>query len=252
MSFRKTIRRVFEQVTGLKVYRKLPRGLELSRDLSSAMPDYSMRVVFDVGANKGQSAIAFRRDFPDATIYCFEPVAETFQKLSSRVHGLHGVHLFNLALGARASRGTMIKAGTPDMFYLKEGEKAGQPAQASGSEEVEVIPLDQFCDDHKVDHISFLKVDTEGADLEVLKGAQRMLSAQQIDFVEVEAGMNPRNSFHVPFEALKDHLEARGYLLFAIYEQVHEWPTRHPNLRRSNPLFISSRLVDSHSSTPAP
>lgn len=243
MSFKKSLRRLIERATGLRIYRNLPLGLNFHRDLARALPNYPMRIVFDVGANVGQSAAAFREDFPMAEIYCFEPVAESFKTLKSSVQGAPNVHLFNVAIGAAPARGTMIKAGSSKMFFLKEVASNRIVDPGTSSEEVEVVPLDQFCEKERVDHISFLKVDTEGADLEVLRGADAMLSRQKIDFVEVEAGMNPANKVHVPFETLKSHLESRGYLLFALYEQVQEWPTNRPNLRRINPLFISSRLV---------
>jgi hypothetical protein len=70
-----------------------------------------------------------------------------------------------------------------------------------------------------------------------------MLAARQIDFVEVEAGMNSGNKRHVPFDDLRTHLENLDYYLFGFYEQMHEWVTREPHLRRTNPVFISGSVV---------
>lgn len=70
-----------------------------------------------------------------------------------------------------------------------------------------------------------------------------MLKEQRMDFVEVEAGMNASNKRHVSFEALKDYLESRSYLLFGIYGQVHEWPTKEPHLRRTNAVLVSRRMI---------
>ena len=69
---------------------------------------------------------------------------------------------------------------------------------------------------------------------------------QHIDFIEVEAGMNPWNERQVPFEILKAHLESKNYFLFGIYEQVHEWPTKAPHLRRANAVFLSERLIQAN------
>lgn len=71
-----------------------------------------------------------------------------------------------------------------------------------------------------------------------------MLNEQRIDFVEVEAGMNAGNKRHVPFETLKEYLESKNYLLFGIYEQVHEWPTNEPHLRRTNAVYLSRRMIN--------
>ena len=73
-----------------------------------------------------------------------------------------------------------------------------------------------------------------------------MLSEQKVDLIQVEVGMNPRNDRHVPFESIKNFLESHNYFLFGIYEQVLEWPSKRPYLRRTNPVFISQRLIDTN------
>ena len=73
-----------------------------------------------------------------------------------------------------------------------------------------------------------------------------MLSRAAIDFVEVEAGMNPLNSLHVPLEEMKTFLEARDYLLFGLYEQRHDFTTGLPILRRANAVFISRAVAQVH------
>ena len=108
------------------------------------------------------------------------------------------------------------------------------------------MTLDDFCQDQKINHISYLKVDTEGADLDVLQGARGALERNEIDFVEVEAGMNPHNKYHVPLEKLKSFLEGHDYYIFGIYEQVREWIEKKPNLRRTNAVFISNKMISQY------
>jgi hypothetical protein len=86
-----------------------------------------------------------------------------------------------------------------------------------------------------------MKIDTEGYDLHVLRGARGMLADQKIDLVQVEAGISPENVRHVRLEAMKSYLEERDYFLFGFYDQVPEWPTGRPHLRRANAVFISRR-----------
>jgi hypothetical protein len=42
---------------------------------------------------------------------------------------------------------------------------------------------------------------------------------------------------------MRAHLEVKGYRLFGIYEQVHEWMAHTPNLRRVNAVFVSRRFM---------
>lgn len=73
-----------------------------------------------------------------------------------------------------------------------------------------------------------------------------MLDDMRIDLVEVEAGMNPNNSVHVPLIELKAYLESKNYYLFGLYEQTGEWIAGEPNLRRVNAVFISKDMIDSN------
>lgn len=222
------MRRGVRKLARRAIYRFLPRGTDLFQDISHHLPALRMDVVFDVGANTGQSAMDFLDWFPGVTVYCFEPVADTFRELRRRMGDRVRAH--QLALGATAGTGTMVRNGQSELARLVP--------RVDG--ETEVVSLDDFCREAGVERISYLKVDTEGGDLDVLTGGERLLADHRIDLVQVEAGMNRRNDTHVPFEALKEFLEARQYFLFGLYEQVPEWPTGQPYLRRANAVFLSS------------
>ncbi len=242
MGAKRGIKRVFERLTGTHVYRTVPRGIDLFHDIRRYLPELQVNVVFDVGANQGQSARKYLSSFPGATIYCFEPVENTFLQLQENLRGRDNVHIFKLALGAVRGMGAMVTEGGSDMFFLLRASSQ-QASGASRLEEVELATLDGFCGDNNIDQIDYLKIDTEGGDLDVLKGADRMLTRHQVDVVEVEAGMNGRNMRHVPFDVFGRFFEDKSYFLFGIYEQMNEWPKREPHLRRTNPVFISEKVI---------
>lgn len=216
------------------------KGADPIRDLRICLPGWTPEVVFDVGANVGQSAAGYLEAFPGATIHCFEPVAATFEELRERFAGVQRVICARCALGATSRAATIaVGGGSTQSSLVAESPHVGELR-----EPVQVRTLDDVCQERTIAHIDLLKIDTEGFDLEVLRGAHRMLEDQAISLVEVEAGMNPENPVHVPFEKLKAHLEAAGYRLFGIYEQKEEWPTLEPHLRRTNLLFISRPTID--------
>ena len=129
----------------------------------------------------------------------------------------------------------MLTDGASDMFRISD----------DGTETVHVCSLDDFCSHHEIENIDYLKIDTEGYELQVLQGAERLLQSGMIRFIELEAGMNPDNDRHTPMELIKDHLEKRDYRLFGIYEQINEWPTSEPWLRRTNLVFMAKLSVGS-------
>jgi FkbM family methyltransferase len=212
----------------IRAWRHSPRGFDLCVDLSRMIQP---RIIFDVGANVGQSAAKYLSWFPAARICCFEPAEESAAEIRRRLNGR--VEVYQLAMGSTAGVAKLAQEGPSNRFRITD----------DGEERVQVETVDRFCRDHGIDSIDFLKIDTEGFDLEVLKGADALLRGGRIQAVQVEAGMNPDNRLHVPIEAFKAFLEERGYRLYGLYEQKREWTQNLPYLRRTNPLFISPSLI---------
>lgn len=204
------------------------------------LPGFTPEVIFDVGANVGVTALAFSAGFPDATVYAFEPVAATFQVLSEKVATNGKIRPFNLALGRRPRSAKMRIAS-----LSVSNRMAGWRDLFKPTETVKMTSGDAFCAEHQIDRVGFLKIDAEGHDLEVLRGFATMLRERRIDLVEAEVGMNPENRRHVPFEAVKRHLERFGYRLFLIHDQQRDTPfTGRAMLRRCNAVFASGKLLD--------
>lgn len=239
------IKQLAERLTGGRLYSEwqIPRGVDLFRDIATDLKNLRVEMVFDVGANVGQSALAFLAGFPAATIDCFEPAEATYRTLQVALEPHKRARAHRLALGTSPGRALLLREGNSSTFrLLARGEKVS----AEAVEEVEIATLDTFCASYNIARIDYLKIDTEGADLHVLQGATRMLGSHAIGLVQVEAGMNPRNTLHVPLEAFKAFLEPRGYFLFALYEQWPETPTKRPHLRRTNPVFVSERVIEAN------
>jgi hypothetical protein len=118
-----------------------------------------------------------------------------------------------------------------------EMELPGQLAVLSTTEIV-VDTLDSYCGAAAIDRIDLLKVDTEGHDLDVLRGGEEMLSRRAVACLQCECSTSPDNRFHVQFEDVKSFLEPHGYRLFGIYEQMGEWTLNAPYLRRVNAAFV--------------
>jgi FkbM family methyltransferase len=175
-------------------------------------------------------------------LHCFEPAGESFEALQARFAASPRVNCYQLALGDRECEGTLfVRSGSVNNSLRNyEGNSKGETLV--GVEQVAVQTLDKFCASLDIRHIDFLKVDTEGADMEVLVGADNLLARAAVGVVQVEVGLDPDNVKHVSFESCKSKLEDFGYRLFGIYEQVREFPSHRWHLRRCNAVFISQEL----------
>jgi FkbM family methyltransferase len=243
MSLNSKIKKLFEQLTDTHICRRPCRGIEFAQDLSFSLPLFEVRNIFDVGANVGQSARVFLAEFPSAQLYCFEPVSNAYTQLQRNLAGNARVECFRVAFSSAKGEGRMVMPGTSDISFLQSGSRVDYERANLSIESVLVDTIDDFCAASGIDQISYVKIDTEGGDLEVLKGSVRMLTEQKIDLVQVEAGMNPKSSQFVSFEVLKTFLESFGYFLFGIYDQKNEFPTGEAHLRRTNPVFVSQQLI---------
>lgn len=235
------VRALVEGLTGTHIFRTLPAGIDVDHDLKRYLPHFRGEIVFDVGANIGQSAANYSRWFPSAQIFCFEPASHPFSVLSAGVGSQRNVRCFKLALSSKSGTGRLFLQGRD---HAMSTLNATSETSVATAEDTEMTTLDEFCEREGIPRISFLKIDAEGHDLEVLLGADGLLRAMSVDLIQVEAGMNNNNLTHVSFERFKTHLEARGYFLFKIYEQVSERLTKEPHLRRANLVFCSREVID--------
>lgn len=237
-ALRRGARRTIERALGARLLRPpLPRGLDLFADLADQLPRKRFDVVFDVGANDGRTALVFAAAWPGARIHAFEPSSETFARLSAATAASPEIAAHRLALGAREGPGWIETGG------LDRTRRAGTGADvAAGREPVEMTTLDAVRRRLGVARIDYLKIDVEGGDLDVLAGAQALFAAGAIDIVQIEVGMNPDNTTHVPFGVVVDELAARGFLVFGLYNQSRAWPDDRPHLRRADAVFLAERL----------
>ena len=145
-------------------------------------------VIFDVGANVGNYAKSLRKINQNIEIYCFEPHPRTFQKLVSTVERL-GVETFNVGVG---SADGILKLydyanndGSEHASLYKDVIETIHQGNAV-AHEVEMITLNFFSIEHQIERVLLLKIDTEGHELEVLKGFEPYIRQNKVDLIHFE------------------------------------------------------------------
>jgi FkbM family methyltransferase len=151
---------------------------------------HSVRVFFDVGANVGQTSMEALREFPEARIIAFEPHPDIFAQLRQSVsNSRFSPH--QLALADRTGDVTLYEYGNVGDGSLMnslvpDARFSVQFAHSASRRIVECSTIDEFCALNGIDRIDVLKIDAEGCDFLVLKGAARMLRERRIEFVYTE------------------------------------------------------------------
>jgi len=171
---------------------------------------FKPRNVVDVGANRGSWSRTAMRYFPEAQFTLFEPQGELLQ--GSDLEGNVRARIFAMGAGPRTSTMKLSKHERDDSFSfaLSEDEAARQ-----GREQVEapVVALDEFLRQQEIPYPDMLKIDAEGWDLEVLKGAEKCVVTAEIVLLEA-AVMN--KSFDNNFVRVVLEMESRGFVVFDI------------------------------------
>ena len=143
----------------------------------------------DVGAHVGKYSRNLRASFPRATVIAFEPNPITFAELAKQFPAGE-VRCINLGLGSRRARLPIFSYAdntTSSHASVYADVLTGlHGADTVAQMEIEIDTLDEQCRTLGVDYIDLLKIDTEGHELEVLKGATSLIAEQRIGIIQFE------------------------------------------------------------------
>lgn len=176
-------------------------------------------VFFDVGAHQGKWTIrAAGGAAPTVRVLAFEPSRETFATLQTATSGLPAdVRLFNAALSDRDGVGALYRTGAgagSQSLHCRDGGPSG--VKSCGVEQVALREGDGVCAEHGIEHITFIKIDTEGHELAVLRGFERMMNEGRIDCLQFEYGGTWIDSRTFLADAY-DWLTSREYQVARLY-----------------------------------
>lgn len=167
-------------------------------------------VVFDVGANVGDWSAAMLQMLPDReypgvlNLYAFEPVPTTFAVLERRLGATSGVRLVNAALSSENGEAQIFVCGA------NAGSNSLHSDSTRGQEDmvrVATITTASFMERQGLARVHLLKCDTEGHDMEVIRGAMPLLRAEAISVLQFEYNhrwVYSRNFLRDVFAAVED------------------------------------------------
>jgi len=133
-------------------------------------------IVLDIGANVGLFALAMTGVNPNTLIYSFEPNPDPYSRLLLNLEANHASKVTPVAWAVYSECG--------QKKFNTAGATTGGSLDDHGGSIVNCTTVDEFCAERGIRSVGVLKIDVEGAELEVLRGAQRVLAFTKYVVVE--------------------------------------------------------------------
>lgn len=221
------------------------RILRLYNNLDNKEP-----IIFDIGANVGNWLTELLNIAEKLNIlpevHAFEPVESSFEELSRKFSGKQKIFLNNFGLSDNP--------GEIKIFFSREKDpwssvyKRNLKHYGLEFEKFQIVRMERgedYIKQKNLQHINFVKIDTEGHDLHVLLGFGDFLNAEFIDFIQFEYGevMIDSRTFLRDFF---DLLIPKGFKIGKIMRdgiEIRNWKLYMENFVYSNYIAISEKFL---------
>jgi FkbM family methyltransferase len=235
---KKIVKKIFKAI-GYKIS-KNSKILLLDEDPFIAIKDKLIGgklIFFDIGANWGQTTNKMRNHYPDAKIYGFEPSKNCFESLKANFKD-QNVSFHNLAIGSNCGQLEFNEYSWSALNSLLK--RAYGSAKILETYLVEVTTIDEFCKNNEISYINLLKTDTEGYELNVLKGTSDMMKQNRIQFVYVEIFFNENYVGQSSFGDIYNYLLENRFELVRFYDVLY---TDDGVASKTDALFINKNFT---------
>lgn len=173
-------------------------------------------IIFDVGANVGQwSSRLTKYVARNSRFFLFEPASSSIAKISVSDLPLD-TKIIQCAIGKEIGEATLFvshEAGQDSSLFTRKDSYFLERSYVE--EKVSLRSIDSIVEEYQIDKVDFMKIDVEGAELDVLQGARRSLSRGIILCVSFEFGSANINS-RIFFRDIFDFLSEMGFSVFRV------------------------------------
>lgn len=155
--------------------------------------------IFDVGGNKGQSIEKYLNIFDKPIIHSFEPIKTEFNYMCSKFKNNNNIFINNFALGDKTeekefnltaktgnSSFNKINLGTDWLKLRSKQFNTSEEGYVTSVQKVNVIKLDDYCEDNNISIIDLVKIDTQGYEDKVLEGSLNLIKQNKIKAIVTE------------------------------------------------------------------
>lgn len=229
---------------------KQTKSIDTIKSHTQAVLDYvqpslpSNPIVVEAGSFYGHDTLRMKEFWPNATIHAFEPVPEIFELLQEKTKSVSEVFCHNVALAQHNGTQTFFLSEKPQKPNIASQAGSLLPPQErlkwSDQEfkkqiTVNTTTLNNWVNQHKIEHIDFLWLDLQGYELNVLKAAENILPTVRVIYTEVHFCQAYKDQYE--YTQVKKWLESHGFTLVA-----KDFPEQ-PKWFFGNAVFVNNAIV---------
>ena len=147
--------------------------------------------IIDIGSNKGQFILLIEKIYPNKNIYSFEPIKEMIDKQKKFFAYKNNIIFHNVALGSSNTlKEFLITTRMDSSSFLKivSDNNKNKNYDIVENRNIQINTLDELLINEKISHPVLIKIDVQGYELEVLRGANNLL--KKTDYLLLEVSKN--------------------------------------------------------------
>ena len=201
-------------------------------------------IIIDVGANEGQSINRFSLIFNDCIIHSFEPIKKCFDRMIKYYPNKKFIKN-NYALSDKnTNKKFFINKHSYTSSFSKinknynEFNKKNKIVKTS---EVKTLTLDTYINLYNIKKIDILKIDTQGHELHILKGAKNVLKKSIINFIEVEIILCNYYEININLHEVDNIMYKNNYNLFSLQNFSYD---KNSQIRWFDMLYINRNFYN--------
>ena len=187
--------------------------------------------IVDIGGADGTTPKLFSKELPQSKIYVYEPLKENYSQIEQLKNQYPNLILIKKAVGSISKKAVMHKTKRITSSSLLEiktdsnSEIFADILKVNENEEVSVTTLDESIPQNE--SISIIKIDVQGYELEVLRGATSTLTRTSI--IVLEMNNHSYYSGAPKYYEVDQHLRGNNFILYDIFPstkdkgQLKEW-----------------------------
>lgn len=167
-------------------------------------------VIFDIGANVGAYSVPMAKSFPTAKVFAFEPIPLNYSLIlaSSRINRLGNLFIIEQCLSDESGTNSFSIAEDSAYSSMIDTRRKGVSETVS----VRTASLQDFCNENDC-YPTVIKMDVEGAEMKVLKGAEAIFSEKKISprMVMIELYDQNLRMFGTSIDEIVSLMNSYGY-----------------------------------------